>query len=162
MSLSDHMSKAFGLIPATTDSTVAAIVQQAQREEAENSCTYSFLDRDLLMAYSGKAMPVYQEIMRTHPQMLVPFKISFTEACNGLHVEQTLTVSHRWMSEGVADIDGTQLDAIRAHLERCDANVDHMSVPLFADAFDQLKTRALGSLMDTEKMDTVEVTRLDS
>ena len=46
----------------------------------------------------------------------MPFTISFAEACSGKHVKEILTISHRWMSPKVADVDGAQLTAIQKHL----------------------------------------------
>jgi class 3 adenylate cyclase/tetratricopeptide (TPR) repeat protein len=44
-------------------------------------------------------------------------------------------------------------DALRAQLERCEAHADHLLAPLFHDAWEMLKTRAMSALADTERMD---------
>merc|ERR1719327_1200294 len=58
--------------------------------------------------------------------MLVSFTISFAEACAGVHVEKVLTISHRWMSPDVADVDGAQLTAIRKHLKEKGDDIDYV------------------------------------
>ena len=76
---------------------VNKIEQQARKEDEEAYCTFEVLDKHQLMDLpEGALLPKYQDIKRDHPTMLVPFKISFAEACAGVHVDDTLTVSHRW------------------------------------------------------------------
>ena len=96
---------------------VRKIEQQARKEDEEAYCTFEVLDKHQLMDFpEGALLPKYQDIKRDRPTMLVPFKISFAEACAGVHVNEILTISHRWMSREIADIDGTQLTAIQRHL----------------------------------------------
>ena len=73
-------------------------------------------------------LPKYQDIKRNHPTMLMPFKISFLEACAGAHVKKVLTISHRWMSREVADVDGAQFTAIRKHLKEKGDEIDFVWV----------------------------------
>ena len=97
---------------------VSKIKEQAAKEDEEAYCTFEVLDKHQLMDLpEGALMPKYQDLRRDRSQMLVPFKITFSTACAGEHVKDTLTVSHRWMSAEVADVDGAQLAAIRAHLK---------------------------------------------
>ena len=96
---------------------VRAIEAQAKREDAEALCCFECLDKRQLMDLpDGALLPKYQDLKRDRPSMLVPFTISFADACAGVHVKSTLAISHRWMSRLVADVDGTQLAAIKKHL----------------------------------------------
>ena len=49
--------------------------------------------------------------------MLVPRVVTFNEACSTALVGEVCTVSHRWMEPHDPDADGTQLAAIKAHLD---------------------------------------------
>ena len=96
---------------------VRTIEAQAKREDADALCCFECLDKRQLMGLpDGALLPKYQDLKRDRPSMLVPFTISFADACAGVHVKSTLTISHRWMSRLVADVDGTQLAAIKKHL----------------------------------------------
>ena len=103
------------------------IKEQAAKEDKEAYCTFEVLDKHQLMDLpEGALMPKYQDIKRDHPTMLVPFKISFAEACAGVHVKKMLTISHRWMSPDIADVDGAQLTAIRKHLKEKGDEIDYV------------------------------------
>ena len=83
---------------------VRKIEAQARKEDEEAYCTFEVLDKHQLLDFpEGALLPKYQDIKRDHPTMLVPFKISFAEACAGVHVNEILTISHRWMSREIAD-----------------------------------------------------------
>ena len=108
---------------------VRKIEQQARKEDEEAYCTFEVLDKHQLMDLpEGALLPKYQDIKRDHPTMLVPFKISFAEACAGVHVKKVLTISHRWMSREVADVDGAQFTAIRKHLKEKGDEIDFVWV----------------------------------
>ena len=101
----------------TDAEAVGKIKEQAAKEDKEAYCTFEVLDKhQLLDLPEGALLPKYQDLKRDHPTMLVPFTISFAEACAGVHVKKILTISHRWMSPKVADVDGAQLAAIQKHL----------------------------------------------
>ena len=104
-------------LSAADAAAVRAIEEQAKREDAGALCCFECLDKRQLMDLPEDALlPKYQDLKRDRPSMFVPFTISFSEACAGVHVKSTLTISHRWMSRLVADVDGTQLAAIKKHL----------------------------------------------
>jgi len=103
-------------LSAKEQAAIEQIEAQGNLEENENRCNFECLDAKQLLDFSGTGLPLYQDLKREHPRMLVPFTISFAEACTGVHAKETLTISHRWMDEKVADVDGTQLGAIREHL----------------------------------------------
>ena len=106
---------------------VRKIEQQARKEDEEAYCTFEVLDKHQLMDLpEGALMPKYQDIKRDHPKMLVPFTISFAEACAGVHVKKVLTISHRWMDPKLADVDGTQLTAIRKHLKEKGDDIEYI------------------------------------
>ena len=77
---------------------VAKIEEQAKREDEAARCQFYCLDAKQLMDSPFEAMPKYQDLERDHPTMLVPFEISFVEACEGKHVGKVLTISHRSVS----------------------------------------------------------------
>jgi hypothetical protein len=83
---------------------------------AAGGCRFFFVDAERLKAFEGKTMPHYQELLRSHPGLLVPRVITFAEACAGT-LTDILTVSHRWMAPHDPDADGTQLRATQAHLK---------------------------------------------
>jgi len=106
---------------------VNKIEQQARKEDEGAFCTFEVLDKHQLMDLpAGALMPKYQDIKKAHPTMLVPFTISFAEACAGVHVKRMLTISHRWMDPKVADVDGAQLTAIRKHLKEKGDDIDYV------------------------------------
>ena len=71
---------------------VGKIKEQAAKEDKEAYCTFECLDKHQLMDLpEGALMPMYQDLKRDHPTMLVSFTISFAEACAGMHVEKVLT-----------------------------------------------------------------------
>ena len=106
---------------------VRKIEQQARKEDEEAYCTFEVLDKHQLMDLpEGALMPKYQDLKRDHPKMLVPFTISFAEACAGIHVKKVLTISHRWMDPKLADVDGTQLTAIRKHLKEKGEDIEYI------------------------------------
>ena len=71
---------------------VGKIKEQAAKEDKEAYCTFECLDKHQLMDLpEGALMPMYQDLKRDHPTMLVSFTISFAEACAGVHVEKVLT-----------------------------------------------------------------------
>ena len=106
---------------------VSKIKAQAAKEDKEAYCTFEVLDKHQLMDLpEGALMPKYQDLKRDHPKMLVPFTISFAEACAGIHVKKVLTISHRWMDPKLADVDGTQLTAIRKHLKEKGEDIEYI------------------------------------
>ena len=104
-------------LSASEAQAVRKIKELCKYEDSQAQCSFVCLDAKQLMDYPGHLLPKYQDLLETHPTMLVPFTISFAEACAGVHVKSTLAISHRWMSPEVADIDGVQLAAIRKFLK---------------------------------------------
>ena len=96
---------------------VRKIKEQARKEDEEAYCTFEALDKHQVMDLTAsEGMPKYQDLKRDKPSIFVQITISFAEACSGKHVKEILTISHRWMSPKIADVDGTQLAAIQKHL----------------------------------------------
>ena len=106
---------------------VALIEALAKTEAAEHHCTFIFLDVNVLLAspYAkpGAVMPQYNELRRTHPNMFVERRITFSEVCSGRFVDEWLTVSHRWMARHEPDADGTQLKVVKAHVRAHRASI---------------------------------------
>ena len=74
--------------------------------------------------------------------MLIPFTISFEEACGGVHVKKILTISHRWMSREIADVDGAQLTAIKKHLTNHGDDIEYVWVDYSCATSGKEDTRA--------------------
>eukprot|EP00966_Prymnesium_polylepis_P329093 7384838-Prymnesium_polylepis.2 len=62
-------------------------------------------------------MPKFQELRKKYPKMLVDGTLTFLEAMAGKHVEDTVTISHRWVNSVDPDPDGVQLAKVREYLE---------------------------------------------
>ena len=71
---------------------------------------------DFMHSYSGKQLPFFQEIRSKHPDALVEVTITYAEVVSGTHVENVLSISHRWMQPDQPDPDGEQLKAIKSFL----------------------------------------------
>ena len=108
-------------ISTDDDAEALARINASLAEEAEHHCTFYCIDVNELLASpyaeEGAIMPQYQELRRTHPNLFVERRITFSEVCSGQFVGEWITVSHRWMERGVADPDGVQLAAIIKHIK---------------------------------------------
>ena len=71
---------------------------------------------DFLRTFSGKNLPFFQELRAKHPSAFVEVTISYEEVVRGTHVDEILSISHRWMEPTQPDPDGEQLKAIKAFL----------------------------------------------
>ena len=93
---------------------------QEQAPGGAASCTFWMIKADFLRTFSGKVLPFLQELRAAHPSALVEVAISYEEVVRGTHVEETLSVSHRWMEPTQPDPDGEQLKAIKTFLNSSD------------------------------------------
>ena len=90
--------------------------QPALPEDPTASCTFTFVDAQYVRDYRGSKLPFFQELRAKHPEKLIEVKLTYAEVVSGQHVEETLSVSHRWMKPDQPDPDGEQLKAIQAFL----------------------------------------------
>jgi hypothetical protein len=95
---------------------------------------FYFLDSAQLRAFGGQTMPHFQELLRSHPGLLVPRVISFSDACKATFVGEILTVSQcvcwsRCGSLRVGTISPCQLSLASCALLYCaDADFDGSAV----------------------------------
>ena len=80
------------------------------------SCTFWFMSADFVRKYPDKKMPFFQELKAKHGHELSEMKMTYAEVVNGTHVEETLSISHRWMNPDDPDPDGEQLKAVKKFL----------------------------------------------
>jgi len=78
---------------------------------------YYFLDADKVRRWSAREpLPRFQEALKRG--LLVKLPVQPELALAGAFRRSCLVVSHRWMKPGVPDTDGSQLQALRRHLDK--------------------------------------------
>mmetsp|Transcript_18980 Transcript_18980/g.47224 ORF Transcript_18980/g.47224 Transcript_18980/m.47224 type:complete len:174 (-) Transcript_18980:270-791(-) len=102
---------------APKSQAVLDIEAEAAREEEGNYCRFYFIYVAEFKKYKGKTMPKFQELREKYPKMLVDGTLTFHEAMVGKHVEDNVTISHRWINSVDPDPDGVQLAKMREYLE---------------------------------------------
>ena len=83
---------------------------------AQTSQRFWFLRADFVLSFSGKKMPIFQELQRDSPGALEQIEISFEDVLSGTLATSYCVCSHRWMLSDRPDEDGTQLRAVKEHL----------------------------------------------
>ena len=94
----------------------AAQVAPEPQADSTETCSFWCLHADFVRKYPGKKLPFFQELRNKHPEALVQVTISYAQVVTGALVEDSLSVSHRWMVPNDPDPDGEQLKAIKAFL----------------------------------------------
>jgi hypothetical protein len=97
------------------------VEQAAARLGGDNaSHTFTFLAREKIMAYPGKCLPHFQEVLtdpHLGPDSIVEKEISLAEViADPTSLDEFMTVSHRWQEFMDPDPKGDQLQEIKAHL----------------------------------------------
>ena len=85
--------------------------------DTTESCRFYMIKAGFIRAYSGEKLPFFQEMRSKHPEAIVEVTTTYAEVVSGTHVEEILSVSHRWMTPQEPDPDGEQLKAIKTFLE---------------------------------------------
>ena len=101
------------------------LVQRETRRESPR-IKYYFVLADKLRGTKAKTLPALQSLLADQEtrRWIVEIEMNFDDACRGKYIEDFLSISHRWMTEGTAeprrappDPKGVQLAAIKEHLE---------------------------------------------
>ena len=100
------------------------LVQRKTRRDSPRIKFY-FVLADKLRGSKATTLPALQSLL-ANPETrdwVVEIEMNFDDACRGKYVDEFLTVSHRWLTEGAADPrrappdpKGKQLAAIKEHL----------------------------------------------
>jgi len=100
------------------------LVQRATRRESPR-IKYYFVRADKLRETKATTLPALQSLLanRETRDWIIEIEMNFDDACRGKYVDEYLTVSHRWLTDGAAnprrappDPKGVQLAAIKRHL----------------------------------------------
>jgi len=122
--------------------------------DATESCTFAFMDADFVRGFRGKNLPFFQTLRAKHPSALVHVTLTYSEVVTGKHVEENLSVSHRWMNPDDPDPDGEQLKAIQNFL--CSADGEKIKrVWIDAQSMPQDQPRGSRSDVDTKAFKTM-------
>ena len=81
------------------------------------SCTFYMLKADFVRDYPEKQLPFWAEIREKHPEAMVEVTITWAEVVSGKHVQNVLSISHRWMLPTSPDPDCEQLKAVQSFLQ---------------------------------------------